>query len=50
MEVKWTEETPKKGLGMFWCQEGKKIYVKKSWSVAKKAGVMSGMGVVKVNR
>jgi hypothetical protein len=50
MEVKWPEEAPKKGLGMFWCQVGKKIYVKNSWSVAKKAGVVSGMEVVKVNR
>ncbi len=37
------------GPGMFWCRVGTKLYVKNSWSGAKRVGIEPGMEVVKVN-
>ena len=48
-DVKWPEQQPKTGPGMFWCKVGDKIVVKNSWSSAKSAGVVPGMEVLKVN-
>ncbi|MCZ6788274.1 MAG: S41 family peptidase [Planctomycetota bacterium] len=39
----------RRGAGLFFCRNGKKIYVKNAWSNAGRAGIRAGMEVVKID-
>ena len=50
--VRWPDDgwSRRTGPGMFWCQSGKKVFVKNSWGAAEKLGVRPGMEIVSVDR
>lgn len=47
--VKWVEEKPQTGLGMFWARIDDRLFVKRSWADAKAKGVKPGMQVLEVD-
>lgn len=47
--IRWIDEKPKGGMGMFWTKIGSDIYVKNAFSVAKDAGVTPGMQVLSID-
>lgn len=47
--VKWPDQPPRTGSGMFWCRVDDRLYVKNAWNAAKEAGVAPGMEVVRVD-
>ncbi|QDU84782.1 Peptidase family S41 [Planctomycetes bacterium Pla163] len=49
-DVRWPDEPERVGPGMFWCQVGKKIYVKNAWGTAAALGIHSGWEVKKVGK
>jgi len=48
-QITWPERKTQKGPGLFFCVDGKKVYVKNSFRDAAKAGVKPGMQVIKVD-
>ena len=50
-ELPWPEswKEPRVGSGMMFCQVGKKIYVRNSWSTALESGITPGMEIVSVD-
>ena len=48
--IEWPIKEERTGPGMFWCTVDDKVYVKNAWSAAKRAGVVPGMEIVKVDR
>ena len=47
--IRWQDEVPEGGLGMFWTRVGDHLFVKNAFSTGKEAGVMPGMEVVQID-